>query len=458
MQFSKIPTLWKKAIVVPIYKKGKRNDPSNYRPISLTSVLCRLLEKIIHSHVLMHMMNNNLISSSQHGFITGRSTQTQQIHYLDHLTQLFDEKKQTEIVYLDFSKAFDTVSHSKLLYVLRYYQLDQIVISWIENYLFQRLQTTVVDNVYSSFKPVTSGVPQGSVLAPLLFIIYTEDLIRSIKQASPNTTLFAYADDIKLISNDHVALQIALDAVEEWIDIWHLRLNAKKSEHLTLRLKNTTTLRLQNQPIPKVDVVRDLGVTLSQDLKWKPYISKVRSKANILSHSILRTFSSNNCWLLLNLFKTYVRPLVEYNTSSWSPFLKCDIKDIESIQRVFTRKVCIRCNISFKSYEERLEKLCLESLRVRRIKNDLIFLYKILHNHVDIDFTNFFQINTFSGHNLRRHPFHITPQQTPKTNIRNNFFSHRVVKHWNMLPREIVCCETLASFKLRLKKWNPAID
>ena len=401
------------------------------------------------------MMNNNLLSTAKHGFISGRSTQTQQIHFLDHTTQLHDNNKQTEIVYLDFSKAFDTVSHGKLLHVLSHYQIDPTVIIWIKNYLSQRLQNTVVDDIMSNCEPVTSGVPQGSVLAPLLFIIYTEDLIRTINQEATNTTVFAYADDIKLISNDPNDIQLALDTVKAWIDKWQLRLNTNKSEHLTIRLMKQVTLTIRGEPIPKVTKVRDLGITITDNFKWKPYIAQIRSKANILSHSILRTFSSSNCWLLINLFKTYVRPLVEYNTCSWSPSLKGDIKDIESVQKMFTRKLCIRCNISFNSYDDRLNKLGMESLEVRRIKNDLVFLFKIVHNLVDIDFSSFFQLNSFSGHNLRRHSLHITRQLTPKTNTRSHFYSHRVIKYWNMLPNDIVCSDTLATFKLRLKKWNP---
>ena len=338
-----------------------------------------------------------------------------------------------------------------MLHVLDHYKIYPRVTIWIENYLSQRFQTTVVEDSLSNYEPVTSGVPQGSVLAPLLFIIYTEDLLRTITQAATKTVVFAYADDVKLISNDPNDLQLALDTVKSWIDKWQLRLNTSKSEHFTIRMKNQVTLTIKDQPIPVVNNVRDLGITLSNNFKWKPYIAKIRSRANILSHSILRTFSSSNCWLLINLFKTYVRPLVEYNTCSWSPSLKADIKDIESVQRNFTRKVCIRSNIGFSSYNERLNKLGMESLEVRRIKNDLVFLYKILHNYVDIDFYTFFQINSFSGHNLRRHSLHITRQKTSKTNIRAHFYSHRVVKYWNMLPNETVCSETLAIFKLRLK-------
>lgn len=457
MATSTIPTLWKKAIVVPIYKKGKRNDPTNYRPISLTSVLCRLLERIIHNHIFMHMMENQIISEAQHGFMTGRSTQTQQLHFLEKITKMHDEIKQTEIVYLDFSKAFDTVSHKKLLQVLQLYGLDPTITQWIEMYLDHRIQTTIVDNVYSDSVPVTSGVPQGSVLAPLLFIVYTEDLIRSINQACPNTTVYSYADDIKLVSNDPVDLQQALNTVLAWIEKWQLQLNTKKSEHLTIRMKSPITLYIKDEDIPKVNQVRDLGITLSDDLKWSPYINKVRAKANTLSYSILRMFSSNNCWLLLNLFKTYVRPLLEYNTCSWSPYLDYNVTDLENIQKQFTRKICTRCNISFSSYEDRLEKLCLESLQERRIKTDLTFLYKIIHNYVDINFNTFFQINTFSGHNLRRHKFHIERNKIPNSQPLSNFFTYRVIKHWNDLPGDIVNAITLESFKSRLKQWNPVL-
>ena len=138
--------------------------------------------------------------------------------------------------------------------------------------------------------------------------------------------------------------------------------------------------------------MRDLGVILTKNLSWTPYVNQIRAKANALSHNILRIFSSTNCWLLISLFQTYVRPLLEYNTSTWSPRLQADIKDVESVQKTFTRRLCQRCNIPFSDYSDRLVKLNLESLEVRRIKRDLILLYKILHNLIDIDFNSFFFI------------------------------------------------------------------
>ena len=446
-----IPDMWKKATVIPIYKKGKINVATNYRPISLTSVICRIFERIIHSQMLSHLLQNNIISAAQHGFIKQRSTQTQQIDFMDKLTSLYDKNIQLEIVYLDFSKAFDRVAHTKLIHILKYYQINPYLIRWIQNYLSGRTQTTLVEEAYSDSIRVSSGVPQGSVLGPLMFIIYLQDLINTINLHCKNTTVYAFADDLKILSTDPNDLQQALDIVSRWTEDWNLLLNRDKSEHLTIRNKVTTNFYIGNQCIPKVKHVRDLGVTISQDLKWSTHIHKIRSKSNILSHIILRTFSPSNYKLLVNLFKTYIRPIMEYNTSTWSPYLRQDLMEAESVQRSFTRKICQRANIKFSNYNDRLNKLQLESLQSRRIKNDLTLLYKIINHLIDINFTQYFQLHNLGGHNLRRNSLQITRKAPPKTLCRSNFYTHRVIPYWNSLPERTVTAPTLAIFKQRLK-------
>ena len=156
----------------------------------------------------------------------------------------------------------------------------------------------------------------------------------------------------------------------------------------------------------------------------------------------------------IKLFLTYVRPLLDYNTTTWSPHLLSDILKVESVQRKFTRRLCRRCNIKFLIYKDRIEKLNLESLEVRRIKQDLIFLYKILHNYVDIDFDKYFQINHFSCFRLRRYQFQIKRQNIAKTAVRNSFFTYRVTRYWNELPENVANSPTLETFRYRLRRLN----
>ena len=259
---------------------------------------------------------------------------------------------------------------------------------------------------------------------------------------------------MKLISNDAKDLQQALLIVDKWTQSWDLQLNKDKSEHLTLREKISTNFYIGNQSIPKVHSVRDLGVTIRDNLKWDTYINQIRSKANTLSHILLRTFTTNNTQLLTNLFKTYVRPVMEYNTCTWSPHLKSNINEAESVQRMFTRRLCKRANISFIDYNDRLEKLNLESLQSRRIKNDLILIYKMINNTIDMDPANYFKFSQFGQYNLRRHSLHITQPKPPNTLCRQNFFALRAIKHWNELPNSIVTAQTTNLFKHKIKNYT----
>ena len=195
-----------------------------------------------------------------------------------------------------------------------------------------------------------------------------------------------------------------------------------------------------------------MGITLRQDLKWNTYIEKVRARSNTLFWMILRTFRSGDPKLLTDLYKTYIRPLAEYNTCTWSPYLRTDIREVENIQRRITRSICKRANIKFSTYEERLNILELESLQSRRIKNDLVFLYKIINGLVDMETSNILKFSNFGGYNLRRHTQHISRQHIAKTHCRNNFFSYRVISYWNKLEEEVISSPNLVNFKIKLKK------
>ena len=154
------------------FLNGQKNLPENHRPICMTSSICRGLESIINEKITGHILSNNLFPSNQHGFICNRSTLTQHLNFFNHLTKIQTNKLNSDIVYIDFSKAFDKISHSKLIYVLSHYKINSTIINWIKNYLHDRTQSTVVENKLSYPCAVTSGVPQGTVLAPLC-LIYT---------------------------------------------------------------------------------------------------------------------------------------------------------------------------------------------------------------------------------------------------------------------------------------------
>ena len=194
-----------------------------------------------------------------------------------------------------------------------------------------------------------------------------------------------------------------------------------------------------------------MGITISRNLKWDSYINKIRAKSNALSHIIIHSFSPTNTQLITNLYKTYVRPIVEYNTSVWSPHTKSNIAAIESVQRRFTRKICKRSNMKYSCYDDRLVALNLESLESRRIKQDLFLFYKILHNIIDIDFSSLFEFSSLGGYGLRRHSMQVKRPANCKTLCRQNFFASRVVPVWNALPEDVVTAPTLSIFKNRVR-------
>ena len=223
------PSTWRKALVVPIFKKGSKSDAGNYRPNSLTSVLCKLCEHILHSTILTHLANHKILSDTQHGFRKGRSCDTQLLLALNDFARGLEDKSQTDIIFLDFAKAFDKVYHQGLLKKAYYYGICGHTFKWIESFLDNRSQQVVIDGHFSIDAKITSGVPQGSVLGPLLFLIYINDLPNCVQ----NSVCRLFADDCIQYQRirscqDSDKLQADLDQLQKWESIWLMEFHTSK--------------------------------------------------------------------------------------------------------------------------------------------------------------------------------------------------------------------------------------
>jgi hypothetical protein len=258
-----LPSTWKKATVSPIYKKGRKQSPENYRPISLTSIPCKILESIIRDHILEHMINNNLLSDRQYGFVSKRSTTLQLLQVMEVWTQALDDRNEIEVAYMDFQKAFDKVPHHRLLHKLEHYGIRNPLLIWIERYLSGRHQSVVINGSMSSWYEVHSGIPQGSVLGPILFIIFINDLPQEI-----TSHIYLFADDTKLFKAiatpiDQEEFQKDISQVATWTERWLLPLNGDKCS--VMHLGNTIPVQdvhLPGNPNPmkRTKLEKDLGI------------------------------------------------------------------------------------------------------------------------------------------------------------------------------------------------------
>ena len=307
-------------------------------------------------------------------------------------TLSLSNRKSVVIAYIDFRKTFDSVSHPKLIHKLVSYGIHGNLLSWINSFLSNIIQRVRVGSSLSNPSPITSGVPQGSVVGGLLFNLFINDIT---DQFDNSTTSKIFADDIKIytefstsISPNH--LQHHLDLIHQWSITWQLPISNSKCNILTLgRHTLTQSFSLSNSPIAHIHSCLDLGVTIDCDLKFSQHINDIVRRAKQRSALIHRSFLSRNIPNLLRAFQTYVRPLVEYGTQIWSPYFKSNINLIESVQRSFTKRLPGLANYT---YSERLSILQLQSLEHRRLIFDLVLCFNIVHGYIALSFNDFFYL------------------------------------------------------------------
>jgi hypothetical protein len=441
-----LPNDWLLADVTPIFKnKGSNSNVNNYRPISLTCVPCRIMESVISDAIRFHVMDK--ISASQHGFLSGRSTVTQLLETLEDWTLSLDNNKVIDVLYIDIAKAFDSVSHIKLISKLELYGISGKLLIWIKAFLSNRKQRVVIDGTKSDWKEVTSGVPQGSILGPLLFLLYVNDLPKAIK----NSEVKLFADDCKIYiafkwseDSSHL-LQEDIDSISTWAESSQLSIAFSKCAILHLGNKNPKNefSFSGNIRIPSVKSFKDLGVTISHNLKFGEHIDNIKKSASSASNLIHKCFSYKNPSFLIKMFNTFVRPKLEYASQVWNPVNRKDIKTLERVQRNFTKRIP---GLRYLPYAERIRRLKTTTLELRRIHLDLIFTYKLCHNKMRIDKSKFF---IFKTSQTRGHRLTI---RKPKPNkiIRKSFYSSRIVDIWNSLPENIALAPNITTFKREL--------
>lgn len=455
LRTSSVPSAWKVSNVVPLHKKGDRCNVSNYRPISLQPIVSKVMERLIHARLMEHLSDNNILSPHQYGFRPQFSTGEALLSVTGDWFEALDKHYEVSTLFFDLTKAFDSIPHSVVSQKLQSIGLSNPLCSWFSSYLSNRYQQVVIDGATSQRILVTSGVPQGSVLGPVLFLVAINDLAHLA--FSPGTKFALFADDIVLYRTitctlDFEPVQDDVTLLANWMDANGLTLNGSKTKFMLLSRKRKSyfsgnQLWLRDTAIERVYEFKYLGVLVSHDLTWSSHISSTCSKARRLLGLFYRQFYKVDPMLIFKCYLTIVRPLLDYCCYVWSPHCQKDIKAVENVQYFSLKMASKSWNAHYTDLVNDYEIPLLSS---RRLYFDGCMIFKILNDLSCIEQDHL--VASYRRNQRTQHSFALRTPRVPSSEITRHSFFYRIVNFWNALPSSVVCSPSYSNLKISLKK------
>ena len=457
------PAEWKKAHVTPIFKSGDASLSSNYRPISLLSCLGKVFERVIFKHTFNFLRDNFVLSEKQSGFMPGDGTVNQLLYLYHEFVKAVDLQKEVRVVYCDITKAFDKVYHPALIHKLSNVGISGSLLDWFKSYLSNRTQRVVLQGELSPWCGVGAGVPQGSVLGPLLFLIYVNDIVdivgSNIRLYADDVTLFITVDDPTDSNDSHnsaVILNNDLCEIQKWAKQWLVTFNSRKTKTMLVSRKRNPSyfpIYFQGSALENVTSQKYLGLIISSDLSWSNHINHIVSKAKKLIGVMKMLQYKLSRRSLEIVYISYVRPILEYGDVVWGGCTASDAELLEGVQLAAARAVtgATRCTSNSKLYSE----IGWETLSKRREKHRLKLFYKMFHGHAPAHLCNLIPENVSS-----RNPYNVRSkgnisEPKYKLNLYGNSFIPSTIRHWNRLPSAIRNSEDVDTFQRKLDRDKP---
>jgi hypothetical protein len=446
-----VPKIWKSARLTPLHKAGAKDDPSNFRPISILPSISKILERVIHSQLSTYLSTNKLLTTSQFGFRLNSSTVNATAKFTDNVLKSMDDGKVTGAIFLDLAKAFDTVNHTILLRKLSLLGLDANSCDWFRSFLTDRSQATQFSNTLSDAARVTTGVAQGSILGPLLFIIYVNDLPSILDHCC--VTLFADDTVLYVSSKSTDTLQNLLNSDLQKLCYWlkenHLTVNIKKSKAMIIgssqrlaKITSSLEFTIDNTRLDQVKSFKYLGVLINENLSWKEHVDHIKSKVNkkIGLFNRIKKFLPLPYRILF--YNSYILPIFDYSDIVWGDRGNDTLmSELQTLQNKVARSIL---DLPFRSSaSEALKSLSWKNLKLRKLHR-LIFIYKCKNDL----FSHKFEI--IYSHNVHKY------NTRSKCNIRKSSASHKwghwtsvnfACNDWNSLDNSIREANNLTSFK-----------
>jgi hypothetical protein len=468
LKLGKVPSEWKEAIVVPIFKGGGRGKVINYRPISLTSLICKIMERVINNRIKNIIEDRGGISDIQHGIRRGFSCETQLLGFSEDISEVMDKGGRVDAVFLDFEKAFDKVDHYLLMEKLWNAVENLEIVNWVGDFLSNRIQRVKVGGEVSEKICVTSGVPQGSVLGPLLFDIFIEDISSTVV----NSKIRLFADDCVLYNEirdtgDNDRMQEDLCALDKWVQTNRMGLNVSKCKVLSFcrsRSNDILEYNVGGGKLEKVDSYKYLGVVFRKDLGWGEQVGRVSKKGINSLNFVMRQLKGVSNKIREKAYLSLVRPIVEYASSVWDPYRTGETKDVEKVQRLAARRVTGRMSRwryiqnykgellkELDSPSEMVSELGWETLAARRKTDRLCNYFRVmqgndgwreLNGKVDVDSV----MRGFRGEHKRK-----VVLKGSKKDVGQFSFLNRTGRDWNSVDAKVFDVSDSSVHKFRNK-------